>query len=181
MAFLEEREKRVIRIFICLFYFSLFNFIIANDAHADRVSKYVSDFKGAWFDIKYPSDFTVKPSIKSSTSTKGYDSVWFASKDGSVEFYVFSPQWNGNPVDIELKPNIEEYVSKKEEKGKNKIIKFVTIRALDNTYFKSYVDTENTALNTRLVFGIKYRSQKDYDKYKQYYINFKKSLRQYAD
>jgi hypothetical protein len=178
---LEERERTMIRIFICLFCFSLFNFTISSNIYADEISKEVSNYKGAWFDIKYPSDFKVKPSIKSSNSTNGYDSVWFASKDGSVEFYVFSPQWNGNPVDIELKPNMEEYVARKEEKGNSKIIRFVTIRALDNTYFRSYVDTENTALNTRLVFGIKYRSQKDYDKYKQYYLDFKKSLRQYAD
>jgi hypothetical protein len=159
----------------------LLSIAMSSMLYADELGRNFSVYKGAWFDIKYPSYFMVKPSIKSTQSTKGYDSVFFSSTDGGVEFYVFSPQWNGNPVDIELNPNIEEYAAKKEEKRSGKIIRFVTIRALDNTYLRSYVDTENIALNTRLVFGIKYRSQKDYDKYKQYYLYFKESLRQYAD
>jgi hypothetical protein len=53
-------------------------------------------YKGAWFDIMYPAGFTVRPSIKSSTSAEGYDSVFFASPDGKVEFYISSPQWRGS-------------------------------------------------------------------------------------
>jgi hypothetical protein len=169
------------RIFVFVFGFLLLNLAVANNAFTDGPSRTVLNYKGAWFDIKYPSNFNVKPSIKSAQSMEGYDSVFFSSMDGGVEFYVFSPQWNGTPVDIELKPNSEEYVAKKEEKGNGKAIRFVTIKALDNTYSRSFVDTENTALNTRIVFGIKYRNQKDYDRYKQSYLNFKKSLRQFSD
>lgn len=48
-------------------------------------------FKGAWFEIKYPSSFTAKPSQKSATSDKGYESAFFESQDHLVEFYVFLP------------------------------------------------------------------------------------------
>jgi hypothetical protein len=155
--------------------------VITDNIYADNSSRGWTNYKGAWFDIQYPSDFMVKPSIKSPSSEKGYDSVFFYSKDRGVEFYVFSPQWNGNPIDIGLIPNIEVYVSENYERKNNKIVKFFTIRALDNTYLRSYVDTEDITLNTRLVFGIKYRSQKDYDRYKQDYLKFKQSLRQYSD
>jgi hypothetical protein len=169
------------RILVCLVGSFLLNLAATGDVHSDDSKKGWSQYKGAWFDIQYPSSFIVKPSIKSTTSKEGYDSVSFASMDGSVEFYVFSPQWNGDPVDIELKPGIEEYASRKDEKKNGKVTGFFTIRALDKSYLRSYVDTEDTRLNTRLVFGIKYRSQKDYDRYKQYYLKFKQSLRQYAD
>lgn len=72
------------------------------------------DYKGAWFKVEYPSDFTVKPSLKS-TSGKGYDSAFFVSPDESVEFYIFSPMWNGVPSDIELNPKTEKLVSETTE------------------------------------------------------------------
>jgi hypothetical protein len=59
-------------------------------------------YRGAWFEVKYPSTFRVRPSLRSSSSTRGYDSVFFTAPDDNVEFYVFSPQWNGTASDIEL-------------------------------------------------------------------------------
>jgi hypothetical protein len=139
------------------------------------------NYKGAWFEIKYPGHFTVRSSIKSPSASEGYDSAFFSSDDGSVEFYVYSPLWTGYPADIELKADREELAAQKEDKKGGRIVRFVTIKAKDNSYLRSFVDTQNTEQNTRLVFGIKYRSQKDYDRNKDLYLKFKGSIKQYAD
>jgi hypothetical protein len=136
-------------------------------------------YQGAWFEIKYPASFRVRPSLPS-TSARGYDSVFFAATDGSVEFYVFSPQWNGTPSDIEVRPG-EVLVSENVERKGTKSIRRVSIRAGDSSYLRAFEDTEDSTTNTRKVFGIKYRNQASYDHYRQIYLTFKASLRQFAD
>jgi hypothetical protein len=66
-------------------------------------------FEGAWFQVAYPADFVAVPSLPSATA-EGYDSAFFRSPDGAVEFYVFAPQWGGQPEDIALDPGREELV-----------------------------------------------------------------------
>jgi hypothetical protein len=143
-------------------------------------------YKGAWFEIKYPSDFKVKPAQKSSTSTKGYDSVYFISPDNNVAFYVFSPQWQGEAkdTDLEINPNREELIEQnitkeKDQMGNFKTIRTLTVKAKDNSYMRAIRD--ETTDTTRLVFGIKYKSKEFYNKYYNAYLLFKKSLKQFAD
>ena len=136
-------------------------------------------FKGAWFEIRYPSTFKATPSLRSS-SASGYDSVFVTAPDDSVEFYVFSPQWNGDPRDIELKPS-EVLVSNTVERKGSLTIRRVAMRARNNSYYRAFEDTEDSATNTRKVFGIKYRNQASYNQYRQIYLTFKQSLRQFAD
>jgi hypothetical protein len=138
-------------------------------------------YQGAWFQIKYPPDFRVKPSLKSRTSVDGYDSAFFASPGQEVEFYVFSPQWSGEPVDIELNPGREILISENFERDAPKNIRRVTVKDQEGTYLRSWVDTQDTMSNTRLVFGIKYKDQSAYNKYRKQYLIFKNSLKQFAD
>lgn len=154
--------------------------VLTGYALADLTSDWAT-YKGAWFTIKHPPTFQVKPSLKSRTSAKGYDSAFFIAPGGDAEFYVFSPQWNGEPKDIALNPVTEEYAAQKEEQKKGKIIRRVTIRAKDKSYLRSFVDTEDINLNTRLVFGIKCSDQETYDHYREAYLSFVRSLRQYSD
>ncbi|HEX8707691.1 MAG TPA: hypothetical protein VF723_05470 [Pyrinomonadaceae bacterium] len=137
------------------------------------------NYRGAWFDIKYPAGFKVRPSQPSTTSSAGYDGVFFRSPDATVEFYVFSPQWNGEPAGIRLKPASEAYVSQNEEEKDGKKIRRATIRAKNGSYLRSYEDIEDAS--TRRTFGIKYRDQAAYERYRQDYLTFKQSLTQYAD
>jgi hypothetical protein len=145
-----------------------------------------STYKGAWFEIKYPSGFAVKPGQKSATSTVGYDSVSFISPDHNVVFYVFSPQWKGKApeADIEINPNREELVeqnvtTEQDQAGISKTIRTVTVKAKDNSYVRAIRD--ETTDTTRLVFGIKYKNKEIYNKYYNDYLIFKKSLSQFAD
>lgn len=137
-------------------------------------------YKGAWFEVKYPATFQVHPSQRSS-SAGGYDSVFFTAPDGSVEFYVFSPQWNGEPNDVEINSRNEVLVSQSSEKKGSTTVRRVTVKARDNSYTRSFEDTADSATNTRKVFGIKYRNQDAYSRNRQTYLTFKQSLRQFAD
>jgi hypothetical protein len=137
-------------------------------------------FKGAWFEVKYPSSFTAKSSLKSSTSSEGCESALFESPDHLVEFYIFSPQWSGNPTDISLK-STEKLSGTSTQTSGTQILKWWKISAKDGSYTRSYYEKRDTLLNTNLVFGIKYKNQHSYNKYKKQYLAFKSSLIQYAD
>jgi len=134
-------------------------------------------YKGVWFDIKYPSDFKVKPSLKL-YANENEDAAWFVSPDGSVEFFVHSPQWSGT-VNLLEPTDQEKLAGKSTEKSGEATTTWITIAAKNGSYTRSYVLT--TTESTSKVLGIKYKDQKSYDLYKQKYIDFKKSLIQYAD
>ncbi len=137
-------------------------------------------FKGAWFDIKYPSSFSVNPSLRSATDANGYESAFFESPDHLVEFYVFSPQWRGEATDIVLKTS-EKLTGTKTETSGNTTIKWWTIAAKNGSYTRSYQEKTDNLANTNWVIGIKYKNQAAFNKYKKQYLAFKSSLVQYAD
>jgi hypothetical protein len=147
-------------------------------SHAATQGKWMT-YKGAYFDIRYPASFRVRGSQR--TDGERYDSAFFTSPDKTVEFYVYSPIWNGEPRDIEINEATEAYVSRNTEDKNGIKIRRAMIRALDGSYTRSFEDRENTNTNNRTVFGIKYRDQSAYDKYRQTYLTFKKSIKQYAD
>jgi hypothetical protein len=140
-------------------------------------------FHGAWFDIRYPADFRVRPSQRSQTAD-GYDSAFFTAPDGSVTFYVFLPQWNGDPRDIRLQPGREVLTAhatrRRTEHGYMVTAAWFTARARDGSYTRSWVDTQ-TSLNSRCVFGIRSRDAASLARYGRRYAAFKASLRGYAD
>lgn len=138
-------------------------------------------YKGAWFEIKYPATFKARASLKSISFDGHYDSAFFTAPNGNAEFYVFAPQWNGDPSDIQIKPRQEEYVSDRTETKGTVKVRRVTIKAKDGSYTRAFEDTENTDLNIRRVFGFKYRNQKAYHEYRGQYLTFKRSLQQFAD
>lgn len=137
-------------------------------------------FEGAWFDIDYPSNFQVYPSLKSLTSVDGCESVRFKSPDETVEFYVFSPQWNGEPSDISLKSNEKQISSDSKIPGRITHT-WWTIAANDESYLRSYYQVTDNDLGTTYVIGIKYLNKDALAKYKEDYLLFKASLMQYAD
>jgi hypothetical protein len=137
-------------------------------------------FTGAWFEIKYPSTFTPRPSLRSATSQQGYESAFFKSPDGLVEFYIYAPQWSGNPTDIALK-NTEKTTGTTSKTSGSVTIAWWTITAKNGSYTRTYQETTDNVSNTNWVVGIKYKNQSAYNKYKQQYVAFKASLSQFAD
>ncbi len=157
-------------------------------------------YHGAFFSIQYPPDFEVHPSLPNGDGFGGHDSAFFRSPDGAVEFYVFSPQWDGEPTAIKVKPETENLV---DEKTKIREIFYppddvpaaysratwVTIEAKDKSYTRSYLDIRGSWDDTgpqasvwsRRTFGIKYVDQRAYRQYRDQYLRFRSTLRQFAD
>ena len=148
-------------------------------------------FSGEWFDVRYPAGFTVRRSLSEKEAPEQCLSAFFTSPDGAVVFYVFSPQWNGDPTDIALKPNevlenqSEQHRDGPLQSGTTKPLYTITVRqktarAKDRSYTRSWEDKETT-LNTRRVFGFQYRNEAARLRYRPAYLAFKASLRQYGD
>lgn len=154
----------------------------ANDRKAseEKSASTYSTYKGAWFDIEYPANFKVENSLKSSTNSEGFDSAFFTSPDGKVQFYIFSPQWSGKPDDIKIEEN-EKMLETKVENKNGIFINRSTVAAKDGSYFRSYEESSEMEGQINKVFGIKYASKEDLERYREEYLHFKNSLKQYAD
>ncbi|MBI4835971.1 MAG: hypothetical protein HY817_01800 [Candidatus Abawacabacteria bacterium] len=157
----------------------------------------VTLYRGSWFDIKYPSNFIPRPTSPTNktnaiTSVQT-DEAYFTSPDSTVEFFVFSPLWGGNPENYLNISNTEEQVSEKTETRKendypgqfgDKTIRWLTIKAKDSSYYRSLISIKEqigTGSDLHHVFGIKYKNNDAYAKYRDAYAAFKNSVRQYSD
>jgi hypothetical protein len=154
-------------------------------------------YRGSWFDIEYPQNFITRPT----TPTNVYntithvltDEAYFTSPDGTIEFFVYSPLWSGNQETYLTIAPTEEVVSEKTEEVKesersdqfgDRIVRWVTIKAKDGSYYRSFVSIKEqvgTGSDLHHVFGIKYQDNASYEKYREAYVAFKESLQQYAD
>ena len=131
--------------------------------------------------MEYPSDFSPRASIVSESKGDGsFDSALFTSPDGNVQFYVYSPQWCGTATDIALKSN-EKETAREVKKGKKQTVTHWTIADKKWEYTRSYQETRNHKENTCWVIGVQYKDMQAYNKYKKQYLDFKKSLKQFAD
>jgi hypothetical protein len=143
----------------------------------DKTKKY----KGAFFEVSYPHNFTVKPSIRNSGGMDAYDSAFFISPDKKVKFYIFSPQWSGDATDIAMDSEKEIEKDVKTEKNKNEENRWFTYASKVGSKTRSYHEIVSADKSTVKIFGIEYDDKKSYDKYKAEYLKFKKSLQQFAD
>lgn len=131
-------------------------------------------YKGEWFDIRYPAGFTT-------VKTGEEDGVAFRSPDGDVEFYVFSPLWNGTSLVARQHDVKEDVETMTEERSGSAVVRRFTYVAKDGTFRRSFEDTEDTTHNTRHIFGVRYRSLSALARYRTSYLRFKESLQQYSD
>jgi len=153
-------------------------------------------YTGSWFDVKYPQRFSAAPNAPTTTyngqTFVQTDEATFTSPDGSVEFFVYSPQWSGNPKTYLTVLPTEELVDEQVQEtpetntSENTRTRWVTIKAKDSSYYRSFVSIQKRLLTKdqgelHHVFGIKYRDAGTYETYKAAYTSFKQSLRQYAD
>ena len=148
----------------------------------------MSQFNGSWFRVEYPIGFTASPAspIQNFDDYKFVetDEARFTSPDGSVEFFVFSPQWGGDPVDYLIEQPNEKTTNNSEEKADSDdpfavSHHWVTYEDKEGKYTRSYhsLMTEST----HHVFGVKYTNRKMYERDKAAYLDFKKSLQQFSD
>lgn len=162
---------------------------IQQEYNADSIlGEEVLLYRGEWFDIQYPSSFTTSP-IEPVHEIDGVTFVatneaYFTSPDGDVEFFVFSPQWSGDPETYLAVADNEEFVDEEVQEDSGSIKTWVTLHNIDGAYYRSYVSQRvgvGTGSATHIVFGIKYRDYAVYTAYQEAYERFKDSLIQYAD
>ena len=151
-------------------------------------------YRGNWFDVTYPSNFVPNPTAPTVTSQGltfvSADEATFTSPDKTVEFFVYSPLWSGEPKSYLTIAPTETIVDDKTTetpidplKGGTKT-RWVTVEAKDHSYYRSFVSIYRQigiGGEVHHVFGIKYRDAAAYATYKESYTAFKASLRQYAD
>lgn len=191
-----EQVKRMQKLFLLYLFVCVLSLTSGKNASAEKIEAGISPlqaqqtcsnlscfnlFKGAWFEIKYPATFTPRIIKKSSTKKDGADAAAFLSPDNLVEFYIFSPQWNGVAPGVELNPKAERLDSKKSARTKNGTMTWTSISSLKGEYTRSSQDFESISGDIHWVVGIKYRDMNAYERYKNKYILFKKSLVQFSD
>ncbi len=168
-----------------------------------------SIYRGNLFKVIYPKSFSVKPlkpivlfdanfyqnehlEVEPKLPPKyleyvDTDEAYFKSSDGLVEFFVYAKDSSDNPQnytkvtgdEIKLSSSSEKFSFKKEHL--NYVIKaWVTIKAKDNSYYRSYIHQrachDDFSTCETQVFGIKYSSTEAYNKYRDFFIGFTRSL-----
>ncbi|BCM91639.1 hypothetical protein IAD21_03514 [Abditibacteriota bacterium] len=154
-----------------------------------RAPKGWKTYDGPWFSVFYPASWKATAG-KTPAGTGGgkSDAAMFTSPDGSAQFAIYSPMWNGDPTDLNIDPKREKLVSRlvtkkkiKANGGNEMATRWQTFRALNGSYTRSIVDTENITLNARHVFGFRYKNAATYRKFLPQFQKFKASLEQYLD
>jgi len=162
--------------------------VLALPVIADQKSNWLV-YHAASFDVSYPANFTVLPSLKSSWSAQRYDSVYFVSPDAKIKFYA-TTNTEDKATDIALQPAAETLVSTKTEKknamGDNddeyELYRYTwkTIRAKDRRYIRALVivtDGRDYRKYDQAVIGIQYADDASYQQYRKAYLHFKDSLK----
>lgn len=154
----------------------------------ESTSAQTVSYNGEWFTVKYPSNFHASP-LAPTRKMDAYtyvetDEATFVSPDGTVEFFIYSPQWSGDP-----KSYLEPMENERIESDKTEAATSDDAYAITHQWV-SFVDKEGKYTRsfhsrksevTHLVFGVKYTTIKDYERYKAAYMAFKKSVVQFAD
>ncbi len=167
----------------------------ADDTETPAPIMATKEYRGFWFDIQYPETFTASPNgptyeSRGGTTDVQTDAAQFESPDGLVAFYVYSPLWSGDPDYLQVASNetlVDEKTTEVPEENPELgmvVTKWATIRANDGSYTRSYVSIREqvgSGSDLHHVFGIKYANQAAYDQYRDEYLRFKNSLRQYSD
>lgn len=137
-------------------------------------------FQGDFFEIGVPPGFVARP-VKTGHQL---NAVVLTNKKLGVEFAVFSPQWDG---EAPFKKSLagERLVSKNVKKAGKEIAEDITIEATDGSYTRYVLSqTFENAPNgsrTNKTFGITVSDLQTHQRVKNLYIEWKKTLTQFAD
>ena len=145
-------------------------------------------YRGPWFDIEYPRSFRPLsfdlPPGAVNPKALDRDGISFGSPDGAVEFYVYSPQWSGDPGWIRPAPGEREIERSTSAEGTGvarKVMTWVTLARPDDSWRRSYLQVRQPETNAEWYFGFRYRDAAAYARYRTAYLRFRGSLVQYSD
>ncbi len=137
-------------------------------------------YEGAWFTITAPAGFAPRPSLPSETAA-GYDSVFFDAPDGRATFYVCSPQWGRQPIDVALDPAAETLLAERLTERGAETVERREIAALDGSYERLVEIVFSPATGAQWAFGFRWSDAAAREEHREAYERFKASLEQYAD
>lgn len=162
------------------------------DVEEEILEVALEKFTGNFFGVKYPENFIASPNgpvvEHEGVTFVDTDEAYFYAPDSSVIFFVFAPQWSGAPENYLNKRDNEKASTVDKKESNDGLYTTVTesrsFSDVDGKYERAYVcitDILDGDSETRRVFGIQYANQESYDKYRDTYKAFKKSLKQFAD
>ena len=136
-------------------------------------------YHGNFFEIGVPPNFVSMPENKRRGGGSG-DEVALWNQDQQVEFYVYSPQWNG--VASRTVTQSTETLDSHESKTTGGLVEERWVMsAKDKSYVRFVVSFTDTKLNTNKTFGIRVPSMRTYAQVKPTFIQWKRTLQQFAD
>jgi hypothetical protein len=158
-------------------------------------------YQGKYFKIYYPPNFKPESSVLTSStlasSTDQQDRVVFTSVDKKIKWYVFSPLWDmpEDPPEMLFSKDevlVEHYMLEKPLEDcqtqvgthASAFITWQTIAEKNSKYYRSVIDfrlDKDGVSTTRRTFGVEYDTTETFKKYKGDFIQFRKSLQQFAD
>ena len=138
-------------------------------------------YRGAWFEIRYPPSFVARPSLASGDSN-AFDSVFFLSPGKQCAFYVLSPQWGREPLDVLVDDNVERLEQEQTQSGADGTQKTtLTIGAIDGGYTR-LVERHSTQQGViNWTFAFQFTMPEAHEKCARQYEKFKASLVQHTD
>ena len=137
-------------------------------------------FHGNFFVIGVPPGFVAKPRGNPGGGGKS-DAVSLWNKASSVEFYVFSPQWNGRAEIMEVAQGAEVLTSKESNRTGSVLEVQLTITARDRSYVRFVISRTKENENTNTTWGIRVPNMKVYEQIRPTYVRWKQTLEQFAD
>lgn len=154
----------------------------AQKADASKQAKW-PEYRGKSFKVSYPPGW--KTQTLGAKSPKESDAATFTAPDGTMQLYVFSPQWDGEPPAIAMDAAKETETARKSEPGKSSGVPgtftWHTITAKDKSYTRTYQTFKGKEEPIHWVIGMKYANEAALTKHRADYARFKGSLEQYAD
>jgi hypothetical protein len=149
---------------------------------SDKPAKW-PEYRGKAFKVSYPAGWKAQP-LEAKTA-KDSDAATFTSPDGTMQFYIFSPQWSGTAPGIALDAAKETETARNTDRGMSSGVKgtftWHTITAKDKSYTRTYQSFLAEGEPIHWVIGMKYANEATLAKYRADYARFKGSLEQYAD
>ncbi len=173
-VFFGSRAERLGRASLCAI--ALFA-ILTIDVLAGQLNDW-NKFRGAFFEIGVPPGFKANAQQWGPNEQINAVSLW--KESSRVEFYVFSPQWNGTAGALSLVPG--EVLKSREIKREGKVqVVELEIAAHDGSYTRFVVSRTNEDLNTNVTWGIRVPNMKIYSEMRPIYLRWKQTLQQFAD
>ncbi|MGI9592278.1 MAG: hypothetical protein ACR2P8_12975 [Myxococcota bacterium] len=136
-------------------------------------------YESAWFSVRYPEGFAVRPSLPSEDG--GFDSVFFEAPDGRASFYVLSPQWGRKATDVALRPERERELSVERTETERGTRTVRTIATRDGGITRIVEENSEEGGSVYWVTAFEFRDEAARRSYGDAYQRFKASLEQFSD